>query len=510
MNATGRRFWRSLEELADTPRFRAMMEREFPDQAAEWTNPITRRRFLTLLGASFALAGVSGCNSRPPDDKILPYVRQPQGMVLGKPLFFATAITLSGRAMGLLVESNEGRPTKIEGDPHHPASLGATDAFAQASILTLYDPDRSQAALYRGQPRSYAELVVAMRDEMIQRRKDKGAGFRILTEIVSSPTLAGQLQKLQSELPKAKWHQYEPAAPDNALEGSRRAFGAPVDTIYQFDKANLILALDADFLTCGPAHLPYVRGYAARRRIAPGQAEMNRLYVVEPTPTATGMKADDRLRLRASQIEVFAKVLAAELGLGAFATPEELPSEARSWIKPLADDLQKHPGACIIMAGDGQPPAVHALAHAMNQKLGNFGKTVVAIDPVDARPVNRLESLKELIQDIDAGDVHTLLLLGGNPVYNAPNDLRFADRLQKVPLRVHLSLFNDETSQLCQWHVPEAQELAASADRRRTRHADRGGALARLGYVARDGGILLGLVPRQTTLCRAVRGDRVR
>jgi MoCo/4Fe-4S cofactor protein with predicted Tat translocation signal len=466
MQSTGKRFWRSLEELADTRRFREMMEREFPDQAAEWTNPITRRRFLTLLGASFALAGIGGCNTHPPEDKILPYVHQPEGMVLGKPLFFATSMTLTGRAVGLLVESNEGRPTKIEGNPQHPASLGATDAFAQASVLTLYDPDRSQAVLYRGQPRAYAELVTSMREEMVRRRQNKGAGFHILTEIVSSPTLAKQLQKLQNDLPKTKWHQFEPAAPDNAFEGSRLAFGAPVDLLYHFEKADVVLSLDADFLTCGPAHLPNVRAFAARRRIEPGRPEMNRLYVVEPTPTATGMKADDRLRLRASQVETFARVLAGELGLGAFASLDALPPEARTWIKPLAEDLQKHAGSCIILAGDGQPPAVHALAHATNHRLGNYGKTAVAIDSVDARTVNRLESLKELIQDIDAGDVQTLLILGGNPVYNAPVDLRFAERLQKVPLRIHLSLYHDETSQLCQWHVPEAHYLEAWGDAR--------------------------------------------
>src|ERR1700682_227543 len=221
--SAGKRYWRSLEELAGAPDFQEMMRREFPDQAAEWTDVISRRRFLTLLGASVALAGLTGCGVQSPKEKILPYNRKPEDLVPGKSLYFATAMTLTGRVVGLLVESHEGRPTKVEGNPTHPGSLGATDVFAQASVLTLYDPDRSQAVKHKGRPAAFSDLVRSIRYDLAKRKNTGGAGLRILTESVGSPSLAGQLEKLLNDYPKAKWHQYEPAAFDNALEGGQHA-----------------------------------------------------------------------------------------------------------------------------------------------------------------------------------------------------------------------------------------------------------------------------------------------
>jgi MoCo/4Fe-4S cofactor protein with predicted Tat translocation signal len=464
--SSGKRYWRSLEELAGSPDFQEMMRREFPDQAAEWSDVISRRRFLTLLGASFALAGLSGCGVQSPKEKILPYNRKPEELVPGKPLYFATAMTLAGRATGLLVESHDGRPTKVEGNPTHPASLGATDVFAQASVLTLYDPDRSQAVKHKGRPAAFSDLVRTTRDDLAKRKKTGGAGLRILTESVGSPSLSGQLDKLLNDYPKAKSHQYEPAAFDNALEGGLHAFGEVVNTRYDFAKADVILSLDADFLGRAPGHLAYVRQFASRRRIAPGHAEMNRLYVVETSPTTTGMKADERLPLRASEVEFFARALATRLGLGDFAGRDAASAEARAFLELLVGDLQKPGASSVVLAGDGQPPAVHALAHAINQLLGNGGKTVIHTAPIEYRPVNQIASLKELVRDIDADEVETLLILGGNPVYTAPADMRFAERLKNVPLRVHLSLYNDETSQLCQWHIPETHFLESWSDGR--------------------------------------------
>jgi MoCo/4Fe-4S cofactor protein with predicted Tat translocation signal len=465
-SSSGKRYWRSLEELAGSPDLQEMMLREFPDQAAEWSNGISRRRFLILLGASFALAGLSGCGVQPPKEKILPYNRKPEDLVPGKPLYFATAMTLAGRAAGILVESHEGRPTKIEGNPTHPASLGATDPFAQASVLTLYDPDRSQDVKHKGQPATFADLVRTIREDLAKRKKASGAGLHILTETVGSPSLAGQLQKLLDDYPRAKWRQYEPAAFDNALEGSLHAFGEAVNTRYDFAKADVIVSLDADFLGGGPGHLKDVRQFASRRRISPGHVNMNRLYVVEATPTITGMKADQRLPLRASQVEFFARVLETRLALGDYASRDGVSTESAVFLDLLVADLQKPGISSVVVAGDGQPPAVHALAHAINQRLGNVGKTVTYTAPIEYSPVNQVASLKELVRDIDAGEVETLLILGGNPAYTAPADLRFADRLGKVPLRVHLSLYNDETSQLCHWHVPEAHFLESWSDGR--------------------------------------------
>ena len=468
-------FWRGLEELAETDAFRDMLVREFPEQASEWTNPITRRRFLMLLGASLALAGLSGCSIQPPVGRIVPYVRQPEQLVPGKPLFFATAMTLGGLATGLLVESHEGRPTKVEGNPRHPASLGATDAFAQASVLGLYDPDRSQSVTYLGRPRAWAEALVAFRRALEEQRRREGIGLRVLTETITSPSLANLLTgdregELRRKFPRARWHQYDPARSDSVLEGARLAFGENLSPIYHFDDADVVLALDADFLSMGPAHLRYVRDFMERRRVAgkPGQAAMNRLYVVECMPSSTGAVADHRLPLRCREVENFARTLAVELEV-AGARREHLPSlpeNQRRWIAALATDLKGHRGSSIVIAGDEQPPIVHALAHAINQKLGNTGRTVTYVLPAEARPVNQATDLGDLVRDMEAGRVEVLFIVGGNPVFTAPADLEFERHLQKVPLRVHLGLYQDETAVQCHWHIPEAHYLEAWGDAR--------------------------------------------
>jgi MoCo/4Fe-4S cofactor protein with predicted Tat translocation signal len=462
--ARGKHYWRSLEELADTEAFQELLHREFPQGATEWTDPLSRRQFLTLMGASLALAGLTGCSR--PTEKILPYVRQPEEIIPGKPLFFATAMTLGGLATGLLVESHEGRPTKVEGNPDHPASLGATDAFAQAAVLGLYDPDRSQSVAYLGRIRGWSDAVGALRTAMSLQREKQGAGLRILTETVGSPTLAAQLQALLKDYPAAKWHQYEPAGTDSARAGARLAFGADVGHHYRFDKADVVLSLEADFLSCGPAHLRYVRDFTARRRVRGDKADMNRLYVVECELSPTGAVADHRLPLRAGQVEGFALHLAATLGVRTGPPNQPLPPGADRWGAAVARDLQQHKGSSLIVAGDQQPAAVHALAHGLNNLLGNAGKTVIYTDPVEARPVDQTVSLRELVQDMDEGRVEVLLILGDNPVFTAPVDLHFAESLAKVPLRVHLGLYNDETAAQCHWHIPEAHFLESWSDAR--------------------------------------------
>ena len=463
-NTSGKDYWRSLEELAETEGFDEMLHREFPRFAAEWNDSVGRRRFLRLMGASLALAGLSAC-TRQPMEPIAPYVRQPEELLPGKPLYFATAMPLGGVATGVLAESHQGRPTKIEGNPDHPASFGATDAFAQASVLTLYDPDRSQTLTHLGEISAYPAFLGSFRTVVRTQRSLQGAGLRILTETVTSPTLASQLRATLSELPLAKWHQYDPVNRDNVRAGALLAFGESVHTVYRFERAGVIVSLDSDFLSCGPGSVRYAREFASRRRLQEGRSEMNRLYVVEGTPSNTGSVADHRLQLRASEIESFARALARELGVAA-GGESKADDRWTKWIKAVASDLQQHRGSGIVIAGEFQPPAVHALAHAMNHALDNADATVLHTEPLEANSVDQTESLRELARDMDAGNVDVLLILGGNPVYNAPADLNFGERLRKVGLRVHLGLYDDETSALCHWHIPEAHYLESWSDAR--------------------------------------------
>jgi molybdopterin-containing oxidoreductase family iron-sulfur binding subunit len=460
----GKEYWRSLEELTESDGFEDLLHREFPRFASHWDDAVGRRRFLKLMGASLALAGLGAC-AHQPKEEIVPYIRQPEDMVLGKPLYFATAFSLSGIAEGLLVESHEGRPTKIEGNPDHPASLGSTSAFAQASVLTLYDPDRSQTLTYLGEIRAWSAFVGAVQTALTA--KSGGARLRLLTETISSPSLADQIRQLLVQFPAAKWHQYEPVNRDNAQAGSRLAFGEVVNTIYHFHNADVILAIDSDFLSCGPGTLRYVHDFAARRRLERGGSEMNRLYVVESTATNTGAVADHRFRLRPSEIESFARRIAAAVGVqGEVATFVNQQSKSSDWLTSVSRDLLQHRGKSVVIPGDYQSPMVHAVVHAMNHALGNVGSTVDYAAPVEAEPVNQTDSLRELVRDMDSGQVDLLLIVGGNPVYNAPADLLFGERLTKVPLRVHLGLYDDETSALCHWHIPKAHYLESWGDTR--------------------------------------------
>jgi molybdopterin-containing oxidoreductase family iron-sulfur binding subunit len=452
----GRTYWRSLEELADTPEFRDYVGREFPAQASEFTDPAGRREFLKLMGASLALAGVSAC-TRIPDEKIVPYVRQPEDIVPGRPLFFATAMPHGGYAMPVLAENHMGRPTKIEGNPEHPASLGATDVWGQASVLSLYDPDRSRTVMSRGEVKTWSAFLITLQAAVNSQRGIKGQGLRILSEPITSPSLIDQMQTLMAALPEAKWHQWDPVF--GVVQG-----GAPTTTpLYRFDKADVVVALDADFLGFGPGTLRYTRDFSSRRRIGTPQDEQNRLYAIEPVPTITGAKADHRLPLKARDVQGFAASLASAVGV-AGATGASLPGDAARWIQAIADDLKSHRGRSLVVAGDRQPAAVHALARQMNDALGNSGATVSYVAPIVATPQDGAASLAELVADMNARKVDTLLILGGNPVFNAPADLNFAKALDNVTMRMHLGLYYDETAELCHWHVPEAHYLESWGD----------------------------------------------
>jgi MoCo/4Fe-4S cofactor protein with predicted Tat translocation signal len=459
----GRRYWRSLEELSASPAFIELLKREFPAQAAEWNDPAGRRSFLQLMGASLALAGVVGC-TRQPEEKIVPYVHAPEELVPGRPLYFATALTEGGFAQGVLVESHMGRPTKVEGNPEHPASRGATDVFGQAAVLGLYDPDRAQTLRELGETRPWDSFVSTLSAALDAQRPIQGDGLRVLTETVTSPTLAAQLEELLAELPKARWHQYEPSAPDNARAGAVLAFGEPVGIRHHLETADVILSLEADFVSEGPARLAAIRDFASRRR-PDAVAGMNRLYVVESTPSLTGAAADHRLPLASAQIEGFCRALAVRLGLDV-AAPAGATAFSESWLSALARDLMAHRGSGVVMAGESQPPAVHALCHAINEHLGNVGRTVSYTEPVEARSSDQAASLAELAEDMASGKVDLLVILGGNPVFDAPADSGFVEGLRKVALRVRHGLYDDETSAECHWLVPATHPLESWGDAR--------------------------------------------
>jgi MoCo/4Fe-4S cofactor protein with predicted Tat translocation signal len=459
---TGPEYWRSLEELAGSEEFQEMLHREFPKGASEWLDSFSRRGFLKTMGASLALAGLTGCTKLPLTE-IVPYVKQPENLIPGKPMYYATAFTLGGYASPILVESHLFRPTKIEGNPEHPASLGGTDVYAQASLLDLYDPDRAQNITYMGDVRSWTAFMEAVKGPMSVQKSVQGGGVRILTQTVSSPTLADQIRTYLKANPQAKWHVYEPISRDNVSEGAKMAFGEVVETRYDLSKADVIVSLDADFLYAGfPGNTRYIRDFASRRN---PDANMNRLYVIESTPSSTGMKADHRVPMRGAEIESFTRALTAAVGLSSVGISA---AAQQSQAAAIAKDLQSHKGSSVIIAGDHQPPAVHALAHAMNRALGNVGNTVFYTDPVDANPVNRSESLHELVEDMRAGKVDLLLILGGNPTYDAPAELEFASALKSnaVALKVYLGSHRNETAELCHWHVPEAHYLEAWSDAR--------------------------------------------
>lgn len=458
----GKAYWQSLDELANTSEFQEFMFKEFPRQAAPLENSLNRRDFVKLLGASLALAGLTACANPPANQQVVPYVEQPEAIVPGEPLFFATALTHGGFARGVLAESNMGRPTKIEGNPDHPASLGATDPTMQASVLTLYDPDRSQTVLRDGELSTWEDFGAALTETLAG--LESGQGLRLLTETVTSPTLAGQIQALLERYPDAQWHQYEPLSSDNVREGALLAFGEDVRPRYNFAEANIIFSLGADFLGSGPASVRYSREFSNRRRVRVAEDGMNRLYAAESTTTITGTMADHRLPLRPADLEALARVVAKELGVSVEGElPESVPAE---WVAALVSDLDSNRGSSLVIAGEEQPPVVQALAHAINDALGNVGKTLIYHAPVEAQSVAQLESLQNLVSDMNAGEVQALIILGSNPVYNAPVDLAFAEALGKVPFSVRLGLYEDETSLLTSWHLPQTHELETWSDAR--------------------------------------------
>jgi molybdopterin-containing oxidoreductase family iron-sulfur binding subunit len=447
------RFWRALDESTASG-----AAADAPVIAMPWS----RRDFMRLGAASLALAGLGGC-TRPPLEKIVPYVEGPDQSTYGKPVYFASAHVRDGYASGTLVATHMGRPTKIEGNPLHPASLGATDVFAQASILDLYDPDRSKTVRHGNEVGTWPGFVAALHARMLALDARRGEGLHILTGLVTSPSLAREIDRLRARYPALAWHQYQPLARDNGWRGDMLAFGAPVDTRYRFDRARVVVSLDADFLSALPGSLRYARDFVAARTGAAARATMNRLYVAEALHSVSGAAADHRLSARTQDIAALAYALAQRIGV--VSRPLPLPWSA-PWLDFAARDLAAFRGASIVIAGERQPPLVHALAHAMNERLGNLGHTVVHTHPVAAEPVDQAASLATLAQAMSAGEVDTLLIVDANPAYDAPADLRFGDALARVPFTAHLGACDDETAARCRWHVPLAHALETWSDTR--------------------------------------------
>ncbi len=461
----GAEYWRSLDELAETVEFQEFLRKEFPRQAAPLEASLDRRDFLKLLGASLALGGLSACARPPqPHEKIVPYVRAPEDLVPGRPEFYATALLDGGYAEGVLAESHQGRPTRVEGNPDHPASLGAVHAIGSASVLSLYDPDRSQQILQDGAPRSWAQFAAAVAERLAA--LPDGSRLRLLSETVTSPTLATEIRALLDAHPGARWHQWEPLHADGAVAGLRAVFGEDVTPVYDLSQADVVVSFGADFTQVGPGRLRYAKEFARRRRVRSADDDMNRLWQVESTPTPTGSLADHRLALAPADVAALAAWIARELGV-ADAPTAELPARVqRSWADALLDDLRAHRGRSAVFAGADQPAVVHALVHALNHELGNVGATVRYVAPVAAAPALHHDDLRALVDDLRAGAVELLVVLGANPAFTAPADLGFAEAMPLARTTVHLGEHLDETGKVATWHVPRTHPLEAWGDAR--------------------------------------------
>ncbi len=457
----GKKYWQSLDDLVDAPGFVEMVKEEFPRQASEMTDGFSRRGFMKVMGASLALAGVTGCTKQP-DETIYPYVKQPEDLVLGNPNFFATAHPFPTGAIPVLVKSQEYRPVKIDGNPEHPMSKGKTDLFTQATLLDLYDPDRSKHVIDRTRSQSVNSSFGDFQTSFLEQvqKLQGGQGLVFLTETILSPTLAAQWKAVQAKYPAAKLVQWEPLNRDNSRIASKAAFGEYVDAQYKLENADVILSLDADFLQSNafPGFLPLSAAYAERHAYEAGKT-MNRLYVVESMPTVTGAKAEHRLGLKPSDIERFAGALA---NGGSFSGDEF----AQKYFAALLADLKKAGSKAVVIPGEQASPAVHAAAYALNAQLGAIGSTVIYTQPIAELPTEQTADLRNLVGAMKSGQVKVLAILGGNPIYSTPLDLGFGDGLSKVPYTVHMGQHPDETGARTTWHLPQAHYLESWGDTR--------------------------------------------
>jgi MoCo/4Fe-4S cofactor protein with predicted Tat translocation signal len=459
------RIWRSLAELENSPGFETVLQREFPRGADVYEDSgLTKRDFMKLLGASMALAGIGVTGCRRPEAYVVPFNKGVEWTIPGKFLFYATAMPLRQGAMPLIVSTVDGRPTKIEGNPLHPFSNGGTDAFAQASILDLYDPNRSKAIKENG-----VEARPEALDNLLKSLSTSAEGMAFLVERKNSPTRDRLRAELEGKFPGMIWCEYEPLGTSLAQEAISASFGQGVRLLPNFERADVILALDSEFLNQSDKGVGFAHGFFGRRGPDQKDAAMNRLYVVENHYTGTGGLADHRYRCKASLIGEFTRQLASHVSASGDdsalasileACPKTAATFDEAWLSACADDLLANRGRSIVFVGEQQPVWVQILGHAINHALGNSGATIMGL-AADEKPS---ASLGDLAAAIEGGSVKTLFVLGGNPAYNAPSDLNFSDLIRKVSQSVRLGLFEDETSKLCRWHVPAAHYLEAWSD----------------------------------------------
>jgi MoCo/4Fe-4S cofactor protein with predicted Tat translocation signal len=465
----GRSYWRGLDELQNTPEFRQWVEREFPAGASELDDPLTRRHFMKIMSASFLLAGVglAGSGCRRPVEKIEPFGKMPENYVHGGAQFYATAMPTQGAAIPLVVKSNDGRPTKIEGNALHPDSNGGTDRYAQASILNLYDPDRAARFANNGQNATVESALDFLRQLSRDAQARGGQGLSFLLEPSNSPS-RGRLEKvLHQKLPRARWFAHEAVDLDIHRRAASRAFGQPVRPHYDLGQADVVVSLDCDFLGSEEDVHNHIRRFASRRHLKNPEDKLNRLYIVEGLMTLTGFNADHRLRVPTSAVLAVAAALASELKVSGLPEVPGLaqlsaiaPKTAGAWVAGCAGDLRAHAGRALVMAGHRQPMAVHLLAIAINAALGNIGKTVA----FHQAPGAEFESIAQLAEALNAGQVDTLITLGGNPVYTAPAELNWAATQKKARTVLRLGAYEDETFPHCTWHLPAAHYLESWGD----------------------------------------------
>lgn len=456
-------YWKSLNELAQNKEYQKFVEREFPENATELNDGISRKGFLRVMGASIALAGFAAC--RRPVQKILPYSKQPEDIVPGIPLYYATSMPFQGNLVGLVVENHQGRPTKLEGNDLHPASGGNTNAYHQASVLEMYDPDRSRGPVRNGSRSSTEDFYTFAADYF----SDSSKRIAFISEANSSPTFNSLKEEALNKFSDAKWVTYEPFGEDNSIEGNNIAFGRRLRTYYNFVNADVIVSLDDDFLApVHPNNVEYAKQVTGRRKVTSTEDSMNRIYSVENGFTLTGSFADNRLRVKASEIADFANALAGELssrisGLNGFSSVSNKFS-GTEFVTVLADDLASHAGRTAVSAGFDQAPEVHAVVAAINSALNNVGTTVNYLQVPHFDSQHNATAFAEVVSEIANGDFDAVVIIGSNPVFTAPADLDFATAIGNASEVFHLSTYADETGKAANWHLSRSHYLEAWGD----------------------------------------------
>jgi len=447
-------YWRSLEQLSDSQEFQDILQREFPAGASELNDPVTRRNFMKIMGASVALAGMTAC--RMPKESIVPYVKSPENVIPGKAKFYASTFTFADHAYGVLVESHDGRPTKIEGNEQHPGSLGAANSYALASVLSLYDPDRSKNPTFKGAANTWNQFEQDWRTWSDASKQ--GEGMAVVAESFSSRAIENLTDQFRKQYPKATWLTYEPVSAENVTMGVRAVSGKAARPQYHLEGASIILSLDSDFLGSEPDSIRLTKEFSKGRRVHSPKDTMNRLYAVESNTSSTGAMADHRLPLESSKMGGFLVSLGQALGISVPTKFQKLAEHA-DWIKVLADDLKKNKGKSVVIAGAHQSAFVHAMVTLINQSIAS--SSLVTYHSVSA-PV-QVESLKKFAEAAKKG-FKTLIMLGGNPAYNMPAELDFAKIIQNTENTVHVSSYMDETSSLSKWHLPLSHYLESWSD----------------------------------------------